>query len=264
MISRKWLKRVAGAVVLSLLTTTVWLVAERAWLRGKGNRDLAAAFAETEAADPDWRWAALDAKRSFPPPDRNSADMIRRGRELTPPKWGQFVLRKTLGTELLPPDPLPNERFPADQIEAARGELAEVGRTLQLVRSLKDFPLGNRRLQLTPDVFSTLLPDTQWTRDAAAILRWDAVLAVEDADTGRAADALLALLNASRSVGDEPFLISQLVRMATRHTATTTAEWTLRRSSKSNTSPRSRPRGRRTPRNRCSCTASAASGRLTT
>jgi hypothetical protein len=48
------------------------------------------------------------------------------------------------------------------------------------------------------------------------LLQWNAFIAVEKRDYTHVANDLLACLNASRSIGDEPFLISQLVRIATR------------------------------------------------
>jgi hypothetical protein len=58
-------------------------------------------------------------------------------------------------------------------------------------------------------------------------LKWDVVLAIEDGKKEQAVDSLLAMLNVSRSLGDEPFLISQLVRIATRTIASRSVEWSL-------------------------------------
>jgi hypothetical protein len=107
--------------------------------------------------------------------------------------------------------------------------LGNVPEATALARTFKDHPSGNRALQVTPDVLSTRLQDTTDTRLVARLLRWDTALAVEDRDAGLAADNLLAMLNASRSVGDEPFLISQLIRIAARSIAAQALAATLAR-----------------------------------
>src|SRR5690242_16686436 len=86
---KRWLKRTAGAVVLVLVLRTVWLVGEREWLRAEGEKQYAAAVAETERTDPDWRWDALSAKRPKPPAGKNGAELISRIRELIPKGWEQ-------------------------------------------------------------------------------------------------------------------------------------------------------------------------------
>jgi hypothetical protein len=225
MISKKWLKRVAGGVTLSLLTTTVWLVGHREWNRARGEKELAAAFAQTDATDPDWRWAALNAKRIIPPPDRNGAAVIARMRELGQNEFGRQLDSRSWPP--LSPRPEANVRFDPEVIAEARRDLAAAAPTVELARTLKDFPTGNRRIELSPDMLSTQLEDTQYTRYATSILQWDVVVAVEDGDAPLAAANLLAMLNVSRSTGDEPFVVSQLVRIATSRIALYSAEWVL-------------------------------------
>src|SRR5207237_927051 len=140
---KRWLKRTVGAVMLVLVLRTGWVIGEREVKRSAGEREYAAAVAETEETDPDWRWETLNARRPPPPAGKNAADLIRR------------------------------------------------------------------------------------TRAVAARVRWGAALGVEDGDPGRTADALVAMLNASRSIGDEPFHISQLVRIATRAVAARSTERAL-------------------------------------
>ena len=221
----KWLGRLLLAVVFSLVTRTVWLVGERQWVRAEGDRELTTAFAETDAADPGWRWEALAAARRIPPTDGNAAALIPRIKARLPPDWVRFDNPKKW--EPTPPPQPPNRLFPEETIASTRRELGLAPAAVELARTLKDFPDGNRVIHLTPDVLSTKLQDTQDTRTVAALLRWDVVLAAADGDRGRAADDLLALLNTSRSVGDEPFLISQLVRIATRTLAARSVEYVL-------------------------------------
>ena len=220
---KKWLKRILLGIVLSVVARTVWLVGEREWVRSEGERELAAALAATDAADPDWRWEAIAKNRQFPPPGQNSADLIPRIKALLPPDWFDFENPKKLDL----PEQLPNQRLPKDTLAEAREHLGLAREAVELARTLKNMPNGNRVINLAPDVFSTILKDTQDTRAVILLLQWDTILAVADKDQSRAADDLVALLNASRSIGDEPFLISQLVRVATRNVATRSLEWVL-------------------------------------
>ena len=222
---KKWLKRTILAVGAYLILQTAWLVCERQWRWSKGNREVAQAFAETEATDPSWQWDALGATRKIPTPEKNAANLIPRIMALLPPERAGVESAKKWEPNLPPLEP--NQLFPADVIQSLRKDLTAARKAIDLARALKDLPEGNRVIHVTPDVMSTPLPDTQNTRLVASLLRWDTILAVTEADKNRAADDLAALLNVSRSIGDEPFLISQLIRLATRVIAARALEWVL-------------------------------------
>jgi hypothetical protein len=143
-----------------------------------------------------------------------------------PPGWGDGPPEPARGQPTVPAL-APNQRVPARVLAEGEAALALVPEPLALARSLRDTPTGFREYELERDVLSTKLPDVQYTRSAVWLLRWDAELAVEAGDRPRALVALRAQLNASRSVGDEPFLISQLVRMATRLNAARAVERAL-------------------------------------
>jgi hypothetical protein len=222
---KKWLKRTALLVGAYLILQTLWLVGERQWRWSKGSREVAQAHAETAVIDPDWNWEALSAKRRIPPPEKNGAELISRITAQLPRDW-----LDRLNPKKWEPDPVPQEpntQYPADLIASMRKELVAARAVIEIARTYKDYPDGNRAIDLTPDVISTLLPDTGNTRLVAALLRWDTVLAVADGDKSRAANNLLALLNVSRSLGDEPFFISQLVRISSRMIAGRATEWVL-------------------------------------
>lgn len=208
----RWLRRTVLGVVVALIARTAWLVGERELNRRHGERELAVVVAEVDATDPDWRWAALNAKRRLVPDNLNSAPIITKIKAATPPEWDKRWTELDPAQDQLPP----NVRLQDRDRRTATTNLAAARDAVRLSRSLKDFPFGRRDYELAPNVFDTPLPDLQHTREVARVLRWDASVAVEDEEFPRAADALVAGLNASRSVGDEPFLISQLVRLATR------------------------------------------------
>jgi hypothetical protein len=191
----------------------VWVVVDRELTKVTGNRRLATARAHAEADDPDWTWERLNAARPKPPEGKNGADLIPRIKKLTPDAWGKEFATPEWQADLEVPS---NVRYAPRVLDRVRAELNGAAEAVTLARALQECPFGYRTLELKPNVFDTLLPDTQHTRSVFNLLRWDAALAVEDGNPSRAAEDLLALLNASRSIGDEPFLISQLVRMAGR------------------------------------------------
>jgi hypothetical protein len=220
----RWVRRIVLGVVLTVIGRTAWLVGEREWRRVRGERAFAAAAAQVEATDPNWRWGDLNTKRRQVPGDRNSAAVIPAIRAATPPNWDRLWDGPDADRQ---PPLLPNARLPARDRDAASRVLAAAPEAVRLSRGLKDFPSGRRDYDLAPNVIDTLLPDAQHTREVARTLKWDAWVAADDGDAPRAADALAAALNASRSVGDEPFLIAQLVRLATRATMVRTLERVL-------------------------------------
>jgi hypothetical protein len=94
-------------------------------------------------------------------------------------------------------------------------------------RKLKDFPRGRHAIQYSKDFVSTNLEKQQHIRTVAQLLEYDVLLLAEANDGDAAADSCRAMLNAARSLGDEPLLLSQLVRIALRATAVRAVERTL-------------------------------------
>lgn len=220
----RWVRRAALSVGITLAVYFAWLLASREWTKREGERELAAAIAEAERDDPDWTWEKLNAARPRPAPGRNGAELIPQIKKLTHADFGKELAKGEWAPRLEVPA---NIQYSPLVIAEARRDLATSAEAVKLARTLKDYPTGHREYVLTPNVLDTLLPDVQHTRDVVNLLRWDVVLAAEDGDTKRAAADLLASLNASRSIGDETFLISQLVRMAIRSITVRSTEWLL-------------------------------------
>jgi hypothetical protein len=220
----RWVVRIGALLVIGLVCCLGWLFFDREWTRRDGERHLSDARAQVEQNDPNWTWEKLNAARPKPPEGKNSAALIPQIKKLTAAEWGKELATEEWKTKL---DVPPNVRYAPPVVDQVRRELAASTEAVALARTLKDHPFGNREIVLAPNVLDTPLRDTQDTRAVVDLLRWDVVLAVEDGDRRRAADDLLAMLNASRSIGDEPFLISQLVRMATRTVTVQSTEWML-------------------------------------
>lgn len=74
---------------------------------------------------------------------------------------------------------------------------------------------------------ATLLPHVQKVREVATLLQQDALVSAVDGKTADALDDALAVLALARGLDGEPFLISQLVRVALASVAVRVVERTL-------------------------------------
>jgi hypothetical protein len=209
----RWFKRVGASVLVSLVCYFGWVFLDREWTRRDGERELATVRGDIESSDPDWNWDQLNAARKRPPEGKNGAELIPRIKKQMTSQWGKEFSKDEWKADL---DVQPNIRYGPHVIAQVHAELGASPDAVSLARTLRECPFGHRDIQLAPNVVGTLLQDTQDTRAVVDLLRWDVVLAVEEGNPARATEDLHALLNASRSIGDEPFLVSQLVRMAGR------------------------------------------------
>jgi hypothetical protein len=204
---------VALLSLVGLLALVVFV--GRASFRKVGDRHLAEVTARLDADDPGWRFEAIEAARAkAAPPDevnpaRVAAGVARRlpdgwDRPLTdagigpawntlPGFWGFVRLAEALA-------------LAGDAPAAARGEL--------LRPEVAGQPGGYFLIEHQDNPLATLLPDIQKTRGVFTVLEADARMAALSGDPDRAVRDARAILVAARAVGDEPFLISQLVRMA--------------------------------------------------
>jgi hypothetical protein len=206
--------------MVTLLVYFSWVFGSREWERRGGVREFEQAVAETDALDPGWRWDDVQAARPRRPEGKNAADLIPRIKAALAKEWDRHIPDLDRAAAELPP----NVRLPDRVRRDAVAALAASPEAVRLARGLKDLPDGGRTITLAANPFDTLLPDTQHTREVSQLLSWDARAAAEDGDSPAAGDDLAALLNTSRSIGDESFLISQLVRIATRTVAIRSAE----------------------------------------
>lgn len=204
-------------------------LAWREAVRAKGNRELASAVAEAERTDPNWTWERVNAGRQKVPPGQNAADLIPRIKAVTHPDWikqeGTSDKQWQSKTEIPP-----NHRYSASVISKIRRDLDASAEAIRLARTLKTLPHGRRDFVLPPNFYNLDREDTYFTRTVSNLLRWDVVLALEDGDRNRVTDGLLASLNASRSIGDEPLLHSQLIRWSVRNVTLTDIERALAQS----------------------------------
>jgi hypothetical protein len=176
--------------------------------RWSAARELREAIAEADRTDPDWRIQAIEAKRRPVAADQNGATIIITANRRIPKGGGMRKSDEELD-RVPPPSRLP------PYIEALlRADLEALGEAIAKARELANMPQGHFHVVHSPDYISTLLPDHQSAREIAALLHLDIARRLEDGDLEGALISCQAMLNAGRSFGDEPLLITQLIRIA--------------------------------------------------
>jgi hypothetical protein len=219
---RRWLRRVLiiGAIAILapvLIYSYIAYTTRSAW-----------ADAEAEAAleDPRWKLLEIEADRRKIPDNENSARhamatvSLARGFHVSSVKEYDRVFDK------LPPAVQLNTQ----QIQLIRGQLAKQPKALVEARKLKDMPYGRFPIVYSDDFICTLIPNQQETRQLADWLSNDAMLLAQDRDFDEAVESCQAILNAGRTIGDEPTLISFLIRAALQAISVTTLERVLAQS----------------------------------
>ena len=222
---RKSKLRGCAVAVLSVVAVLALVVfVGRAAFRKVGGRQLAAVTQQLDAEDPGWRIEAIEARRqeAAPPPDENPARVALDAVKQLPAGWDHLLSDAGVG-------PVWNTYPGFWQLvahlgaSAAAGDAPAAARDGLLRPAVMARPGGFITVVHQDNPFTTLLPDVQNLRRVFALLEADARVAVLAGDPGRAVRDALAILVAARGIGDEPFLISQLVRMAGANVAARTA-----------------------------------------
>jgi hypothetical protein len=188
--------------------------------------ELNAVIAELDRDDPGWLLEEIEAGRKMIPAAENSALHIKSVEVLL---GTQSVITLAMGNAF--DDLKPQKRLTIQQAEYLKTRLQVLAPALTLARNLKDMPKGRYPIKYSPDFIGTLLPHVQTARSTANLLLWDAILRAHQFDGDGALESCLAVRNAGRSLGDEPFMISQLVRYACMNMTIVALEKTLGQSS---------------------------------
>ena len=181
------------------------------------------AVAETDAIDPDWRIDDLMANREGVPDDENSALIAAQVVARIPKDWppappsgsepepGALDVRTALELADKVDD---SRRLDEPIVEAIRAELETRREAVAIAREMADYDRGRHELQLGSTLIDTPLPETQEARAVARLLNADAFLSAQFGESDQALESCRAIFGTARSIGDEPTLISQLVRTA--------------------------------------------------
>lgn len=185
--------------------------------------------AELDRTEPGWRmddlWAAY--QRTIPPDEKNSFLVVDAASKALPAGFTAWSQQ---------PDSLPaivrdaNEPNRAALAEA-RQKLTEARAALEIAHKLRAFDgTGAAPTSLSIDGIGTLLPHIDPVHKVLGLLEVDGLYASLTNDPERAMVAAICCVQVGRSIGDEPFLISQLMRMRAAVVATRILSQTLARS----------------------------------
>jgi len=186
------------------------------WMAG---RRLADAISAADRDDPFWRLDDLMAHRDPVPVAENSALVVAEALSLLPKDWltPGTEARKAYDRLTATAD---NVRLDDALADALRGELEAHHEAVRIARTVADYERGRHELELGPTLTDTPLPETQAARTAAWLLADDAAIRAHERDPDAALDSCRAIFGVGRSIGDEPVVISQLVRFALDRVAT--------------------------------------------
>ncbi len=216
---RVWLWLISGSSILLVVT----IILGSLILKWQVENRLSRAIAAADRDDPNWRIGDVMANRITIPDAENSALVVAAALKHLPENWPDAPWP---GSGLPKPPPPPSmevytrlQDYPAgyllrdDLAFDIRLALDDVADALRIARTLVEYPRGRHEITLGPTILDTPLAETQATRSIARLLQMDAVLRAHDGDLDGALDSCRAILNTGRSIGDEPFVISQLVRI---------------------------------------------------
>lgn len=223
---RKRTRRLLIALAMLFVGSIITLFGARAYFRTTGERDLKAEIARLDAEDPGWKWDDLQATRekASPPEAENSAKVVREVRALTPKEWKIWVSRpKELLEPSVEPEPPPNRLQPLEDLARDQELLDATREARNAGLKLRNYPRGYHAVVVNNLPFVESLDETQGAREVINLMKVDAILAAQDGDPVRGLQGARAILNAGRSIGDEPSLISSLVRFAIGNLSVETA-----------------------------------------
>jgi hypothetical protein len=185
---------------------------------------LSAAIEAADRDDPNWRFDDLLANRESVPDEENSSLVMDEVLGILPKGWlattsassaPKGTRREKVKEDFVRLEATPeNSRLSDAVADSFRVELQTYEKAVKLARTLTDYRRGRHDLVIGPTLFDTPLPQTQDVRIVARLLTIDAAMRAHDGDVDGALDSTRAILGAGRSIGDEPFLISELVRFA--------------------------------------------------
>jgi hypothetical protein len=210
---KRLLKRFVAGVLILLGVVALLAFGTREYLYQEGSGERDAVTRKLDADEPGWRLKDIQAARAKDPipPERDATPFVLHTHTLGDAPWRPFYTQLDWEEYGKHTNHTPSFRTLV-WLAAAREPTAvarEFARTNLVYRTAGRYPVTIGEIPYT-----TLLPHVDKVRFVYGLIEYDANLAALDGDPARGLLAARAALNAGRSIGDEPFLISQLVRMA--------------------------------------------------
>jgi hypothetical protein len=176
-------------------------------------RAVAEAIAETERLDPRWRFDDVLADRPPIADAENASLQVMRVMQVH--GAASFAIPNAEYDAVQ--QGAPTVPLTAAQRAALRELLDKSPKPLAEARKLRTMPRGRPQIKYSPDFISTLATPLQHARDVGVFLHCDVLVRADEGDFEAALQSCRAMLNAARSIGDEPILIGVLVRVACVH-----------------------------------------------
>lgn len=199
------LKFLGWGVLIVVILGAIGLI----WHRGRMASKLQVSLAELDRTDPGWRFEEIEVAREPVSEEENSASVVTAAARRLPKPWPS----KDFPYEHFQDLP-PNEQLNRNDFVRLSRELAGARPALNSALKLSDMPRGRHRIHYERNPIAILLPHLQESRNLVSLLAYEAMRQNQKGDSKKALTACRAALNAGRSIGDEPFFISQLVRNA--------------------------------------------------
>ena len=219
---KRFAKRAGVALLVLVGVLALLIFGTRAHFQRQGERELGEVTAKLDADDPGWRMESILERRNGQSiaADQDAAPIVFRVIEQGRPEWEKY--RYLIDASERDTRVNYTPRFEL-LVWIAGGRSATEGARTTAREQLLTRPAGRYPLQMKDNPFSTLLPHLEKVRSVANLLDYDAALASLDGDPTRGLRSARSCINVSRSIGDEPCLISQLVRMACGNVASRSA-----------------------------------------
>jgi hypothetical protein len=220
-----WVRRLIYVALLVILGLLAW----GGYDFLTSDRDLREAIAEADRLDPGWQLDDLESKRATLPAAENSATCILKVKDLLETSTAGDSAKErerlfNLWSDLsaIPPETVLTQ----EQSGELESMLRKAEAALKQAMRLGNMPRGKYEVRWQLFVANTPLP-SQSAREAVNLLQKDAWLLSQRGQADAALEHVVSIVNAGRSVGDEPGTISQLIRMAAQSVAVHTCERAL-------------------------------------
>ncbi len=237
---RRWTRRIFKVSAVLFIALVIASIGLRTYYRVVGHGELRAAQAKLDAEEPGWQIGDLQTSRekTRPPENENSAPVVAWVYTLIPNSWQFFAEVRSKSD---PDEPRPrNRKLPPSELLIGPHDMAEfqlrawerlnnrhteepatldkLAESTELARALgltlRTMPRGYRAIEFKDDPLDVSMEPIDGARRLAKLMWDDAMLAAHSGEPVRGLQAAQAGLNVGRSIGDEPHLISQLVRAA--------------------------------------------------
>jgi len=211
---RRWPKRLFWGSLALVLLTGLGAFAYLKWKEFGAERQLNAIVAELDANDPYWRLEAIEAHRKAIPDEENAALVVLQVvAQIPKPAARQWTRDPPKSWDERLSESSPEQQLAPDIYYELRKELKGIEPLVIQARGLAKMKDGRFPITYASNFIGTLLPHVQNARDLFELLRKDMLVRARENDIDGALESARAMLIAARSIGDEPFVVSQLVRM---------------------------------------------------